>query len=56
MSDLFYEDIPEDYIARVFDTMVRTPRHTYQVLTKRFDRLPSFPPSPMPESLGTRRG
>jgi protein gp37 len=39
MSDLFHVDIPESYVADVFDVMVRTPQHTYQVLTKRAERL-----------------
>lgn len=39
MSDLFHEDIPLDYIKRVFDTMAATPRHTFQILTKRSKRL-----------------
>lgn len=39
MSDLFHEDVPLDFIARVFGTMRATPQHTYQVLTKRADRL-----------------
>jgi protein gp37 len=39
MSDLFHVDVPEDYIRLVFEVMVRTPRHTYQVLTKRAERL-----------------
>jgi len=39
MSDLFHGDIPDDYIARVFDTMRDCPRHTFQVLTKRSERL-----------------
>jgi len=39
MSDLFHSDVPEDYIALVFDVMQRTPRHTYQILTKRAQRL-----------------
>ena len=39
MSDLFHEDIPDAYIARVFDTMRECPQHTFQVLTKRADRL-----------------
>lgn len=39
MSDLFHPDVPFDYIRRVFDTMVDTPQHTYQVLTKRSKRL-----------------
>lgn len=39
MSDLFHSDVPEDYLRRVFDVMRRTPQHTYQVLTKRAERL-----------------
>lgn len=35
MSDLFHEDIPDEFIAQVFDVMHQTPRHTYQILTKR---------------------
>ena len=39
MSDLFHANVPESYIQRVFDVMTRTPRHTYQILTKRAERL-----------------
>jgi protein gp37 len=39
MSDLFHEDVPLDYIRRVFDVMAATPQHEYQVLTKRSKRL-----------------
>lgn len=39
MSDLFHEDVPLDFIKEVFETMVATPQHTYQVLTKRAERL-----------------
>ncbi len=39
MSDLFHEDIPDEFIARVFATMRECPQHTFQVLTKRADRL-----------------
>jgi protein gp37 len=39
MSDLFHNDIPIDFIKRVFDVMRATPQHTYQVLTKRSRRL-----------------
>lgn len=42
MSDLFHEDIPEDYIARVFDVMRRAPQHQFQVLTKRAERMAAF--------------
>src|SRR5438477_5206522 len=39
MSDLFHEDIPDEYICRVFETMVRADWHHYQVLTKRSSRM-----------------
>jgi protein gp37 len=39
MSDLFHEDIPEDFIADVFAVMGRAPQHTFQILTKRHERL-----------------
>ena len=39
MSDLFHHDVPADFILRVFDTMRRASWHTFQVLTKRSDRL-----------------
>lgn len=39
MSDLFHGDIPLEYLLRVFDVMRRAHWHTFQVLTKRSDRL-----------------
>ena len=39
MSDLFHKDVPVEFILRVFDTMRRASWHTFQVLTKRSDRL-----------------
>ena len=39
MSDLFHEDVPLEFIKDVFRVMAATPRHVYQVLTKRADRL-----------------
>jgi protein gp37 len=39
MSDLFHEDIPIDYLKKIFDVMAATPWHIYQVLTKRSERL-----------------
>jgi protein gp37 len=39
MSDLFHEDVPDEYIRRVFDVMQRCPQHRFQVLTKRHERL-----------------
>lgn len=58
MSDLFHEDVPMDYIARVFNAMASSPQHTYQVLTKRPGRMASvvrqLRPDPLPHVwLGT---
>ncbi len=39
MSDLFHESVPLGFIERVLDTARRAPRHTFQVLTKRSERL-----------------
>jgi protein gp37 len=39
MSDLFGDFVPDAFLARVFEVMKATPQHTYQVLTKRADRL-----------------
>ena len=39
MSDLFHENVPKDYIVAVAKVMVEANWHTYQVLTKRSDRL-----------------
>lgn len=39
MSDLFHEDIPDDFIYKVFQTMVQADWHIFQVLTKRSERL-----------------
>jgi len=44
MGDLFHEEVTVDFIVKVFDTMLRTPWHTYQVLTKRSGRLSEFVP------------
>jgi len=42
MSDLFHEKVPFEYIDRVFDVMTRAPQHTFQVLTKRAERMAEF--------------
>jgi protein gp37 len=39
MSDLFHDDVPVSFIAAVWNVMQETPRHTYQILTKRPDRM-----------------
>lgn len=42
MSDLFHKNVPDSYIDQVFDVIRRSPHHTFQVLTKRAERLTSF--------------
>lgn len=42
MSDLFHTDVPESFIDRVFDVMTRCPQHTFQVLTKRAERIADY--------------
>jgi len=39
MSDLFHEDVPDDFIAKVFEVMGRAEHHIFQVLTKRSERM-----------------
>ncbi|CPW68544.1 bacteriophage protein gp37 [Mycobacteroides abscessus] len=41
-ADLFHCDVPDEYIARVFAVMALAPHHTFQVLTKRHDRMRSL--------------
>jgi protein gp37 len=42
MSDLFHEDVPDDFLCRVFKVMGQAERHTFQVLTKRAGRMQRF--------------
>lgn len=42
MSDLFHETVPDEWIDRGFSVMERTPQHTYQILTKRPDRMQAY--------------
>lgn len=44
MSDLFHDEIPDETIIRIFDTMNRANWHTFQVLTKRSERLAHIAP------------
>jgi len=39
MSDLFHEDVGDDFIFDVFSTMRQANQHQYQILTKRAERL-----------------
>ena len=52
MSDLFHEEIPDSYLDMVFDVIEQTPQHTYQILTKRAERLPQyFANRPCPQNV-----
>jgi protein gp37 len=42
MSDLFHEDVSDLFIKKVFNTMIKCPQHTFQILTKRSERLLSL--------------
>ena len=42
MSDLFHDDIPDWFIDRVFAVMAACPKHTFQVLTKRAERMHDY--------------
>jgi len=45
MSDLFHEAVPTEFVAKVWQTMGATPHHTYQILTKRPDRMAEIVPA-----------
>lgn len=42
MSDLFHEDVEDAFIGRVFETMACARQHTFQILTKRAERMRDF--------------
>jgi protein gp37 len=42
MSDLFQDTVPEDFVLKVWNTMERAHWHTFQILTKRSDRMASM--------------
>jgi protein gp37 len=44
MSDLFHEDIPAEFILRIFDVMCRARWHCFQILTKRSKRMLELSP------------
>ena len=42
MSDLFHEEIPDDYLVRVLEVIQQAPQHIFQILTKRAERMAEF--------------
>lgn len=52
MSDIFHEQMPDDYLNQIFDVIRRTPQHTYQILTKRAQRMYDyFSVKDLPENI-----
>jgi protein gp37 len=44
MSDLFHEEMPFDFLEKIFEVMADCPQHVFQVLTKRHERLAELAP------------
>jgi protein gp37 len=44
MGDLFHKNVPDEFIVKVFDVMLKVPQHRFYVLTKRADRLGELGP------------
>lgn len=42
MADLFHDDVPFEFIDSVMSTIKQTPRHRYQILTKRAERMDEY--------------
>jgi protein gp37 len=54
MSDLFHRDVPDDYVTAVVRVMLSANWHTYQVLTKRSERLREMLAGPLREAAAER--
>jgi protein gp37 len=52
-GDLFHEDAPDEWIDRVFAVMALCPQHTFQVLTKRAERMRDYLTNP-PDAFSVR--
>lgn len=51
MSDLFHEDVPDDFLDEIFDVMELESHHTFQVLTKRPERMRDYVRNRQPAHL-----
>jgi protein gp37 len=52
MADTFHDDVPEEFIQRLFEIMVECPQHIFQILTKRAERLAELSNRlPWPENI-----
>ena len=54
VSDLFHEDVPADFIRKACEVMAGADRHTYQVLTKRHERMERLLCGPLAEYAALR--
>ena len=42
MSDIFHEEVPFDFVDKMFEIIKKTPQHRYQILTKRAERMKEY--------------
>ena len=42
MGDLFHQEVPFEFIDRVFETIAACPQHIFRILTKRSDRMRAY--------------
>lgn len=42
MSDIFHEEVPYVFVDKIFETIIKTPQHRYQILTKRAERMAEY--------------
>lgn len=52
MSDIFHKDVPFEFIDQIIHTIAQTPQHSYQILTKRAERMNEyFASHPIPQNV-----
>lgn len=56
MSDLFHENVPDEWIDRIFAVMALAPQHTFQILTKRPARMRAYLEDMRAHYFGEREG
>ena len=42
MSDIYHEDVPFEFVDRMFNVIKQMPQHRYQILTKRAERMKEY--------------
>lgn len=52
MSDIFHKDVPFEFVEKIMQTIEKTPQHSYQILTKRAERMHEFfSTHPIPQNV-----